>query len=303
MTDLAIRVQGLVKQYGRIRALDGLDLAVPSGVVYGFLGPNGAGKTTTMRILTGLIQPDAGSVELFGRPFSWLDRRQLFEVGALIEAPAFYPYLSGRDNLRVLGGTGPAPEKGRIDAVLDLVGLLDRADDIYETYSLGMRQRLGIGGALLNDPSLLLLDEPANGLDPAGIRAIRELFGLLASQGKTILVSSHILPEVQAMADEVAIIAKGRLVESGALDRLLGETSEIRIRVGPDQVSSATAVLDRAGLETLGMDGRGPGWIAVRADPSRASDVNRTLVTAGVDVAGLESGSDLETLFLSLTEG
>ena len=303
MTDLAIRVQGLVKQYGPIKALDGLDLAVPRGVVYGFLGPNGAGKTTTMRILTGLAQPNGGTVELFGRPFSWLDRRPLFEVGALIEAPAFYPYLSGRDNLRVLGGTGPVPPKGRIDAVLELVGLIDRADDRYETYSLGMRQRLGIGGALLNDPSLLLLDEPANGLDPAGIRAIRELFGVLAGQGKTILVSSHILPEIQLMADEVAIIAKGRLVESGALHQLLGETSEVRIRVTPDQVSSATTVLDRTGLETLGVNGRGPGWITVRADASKAPEINRALVTAGVDVAGLESGSDLETLFLSLTEG
>jgi ABC-2 type transport system ATP-binding protein len=148
----AIRITGLVKTYGQVRALDGLDLEVRQGVVFGFLGPNGAGKTTTMRVLTGLIRTDAGRVELFGRPVKWLDRKPLFSVGALIESPAFYPYLSGRDNLRVLTGVGAPPRAGRVDEVLELVDLVDRAADRYETYSLGMKQRLGIAAAVLNDP-------------------------------------------------------------------------------------------------------------------------------------------------------
>jgi ABC-2 type transport system ATP-binding protein len=297
----AIRASGLSKTYGSIRALDGLDLEVPQGVVYGFLGPNGAGKTTTMRILTGLIRSDAGQVELFGQPLRWLDRKPLHDVGALIESPAFYPYLSGRDNLRVLGGAGARPRFGRVDEVLELVHLTDRAGDRYATYSLGMKQRLGIAAALLNDPLLLLLDEPANGLDPAGIVDTRALLESLAKAGKTVFVSSHILPEIQQMADEVAIIARGRLVRSGPLDRLLGEAVTVRLRVDPDAVPRATEVLGRLTVD-VHTDSRGPGWISAAAAPAQAAELNRALVSAGVDVSGLEAGNDLETLFLSLTE-
>ncbi len=297
----AIRISGLVKTYGSIRALDELDLEVPRGVVYGFLGPNGAGKTTTMRILTGLIRSDAGHVELFGEPVRWLDRRPLFSVGALIESPAFYPYLSGRENLRALAGAGAPPRAGRVDEVLELVRLADRADDRFATYSLGMKQRLGIAAALLNDPPLLLLDEPANGLDPAGIVDIRNLLQELAGAGKTVFVSSHILPEIEQMADEVAIIARGRLVRSGPLERLLGGSGQVRIRVGNDAVPRAAEVLG-AIAPALDGDGQDAGWITVAAAPARAAELNRALVTAGVDVSGLEVGSDLEALFLSLTE-
>ncbi len=299
---MAIRTTGLRKAYGSRYALDGLDLEVPQGVVYGFLGPNGAGKTTTMRILAGLIRSDAGSVELFGRPAGWLDRAPLSKIGALIEAPAFYPYLSGRDNLRALAGVGPAPANGRIDAVLELVALRDRASDRFETYSMGMRQRLGIAGALLNDPPLLLLDEPANGLDPLGIVEMRGLLRRLAGEGKTVFVSSHILAEIQLMVDEVAIIAAGRLVRAGLLDQLLGSSGEVRIRVAPDDVPRATEVLGRV-APGVHPDGLGPGWLTVAAAPDRAAELNATLVAAGVPVSGLESGSDLEGLFLSLTEG
>jgi ABC-2 type transport system ATP-binding protein len=297
----AIRVSGLVKSYGPIRALDGLDLDVPQGVVYGFLGPNGAGKTTTMRVLTGLIKPDAGHVELFGQRLRWLDRAPLFDVGALIESPSFYPYLSARRNLRVVAGTGRSPRAGRIDEVLQLVDLAARADDRFETYSLGMKQRLGIAAALLNDPPLLLLDEPANGLDPAGIVQMRSLLKTLADGGKTVFVSSHILPEIQQMADEVAIIAHGRLVRAGPLDRLLAGTSEVRIHVDDDAVGRASELL--AGLaRDIRVDGRGAGWLTVAGASARAAELNRALVGAGVEVSGLEVGSDLETLFLSLTE-
>jgi ABC-2 type transport system ATP-binding protein len=297
----AIRISGLVKTYGQVRALDGLDLQVRQGVVYGFLGPNGAGKTTTMRILTGLMRADEGRVELFGRPLRWLDRRPMQDVGALIESPAFYPYLSGRDNLRVLSGIGAAPRAGRVDEVLELVHLLDRGRDRYETYSLGMKQRLGIAAALLNDPPLLLLDEPANGLDPAGIVDMRALLQGLAAAGKTVFVSSHILPEIQQIADEVAIILHGRLVRAGPLDHLLGESGEIRIHVDPAAVPRAAEVLHGLASE-VHVDGRGPGWMSVTAGPTRAAELNRTLVQSGVDVVGLEVGSDLESLFLSLTE-
>jgi ABC-2 type transport system ATP-binding protein len=297
----AIRVSGLVKSYGHVRALDGLELEVPAGVVYGFLGPNGAGKTTTMRVLTGLIRADAGRVELLGRPVRWLDRTPLFDVGALIESPAFYPYLSGSDNLLVLAGVGPPPRAGRVEEVLELVSLTERAGDRYETYSLGMKQRLGIAAALLNDPPLLLLDEPANGLDPAGIVDMRALLAGLAATGKTVFVSSHILPEIEQMADEVAIIAHGRLVRAGPLDRLLGESGEVRVHVDPDAVPRAAEVLGHLAAE-VHPNGHGPGWLTISAAPARAPELNRALVGAGVDVSGLEVGSDLESLFLSLTE-
>ena len=307
---LALATRGLAKSYagGRVKALAGLDIEVPAGVVYGFLGPNGAGKTTTIRCLLGLIHPDAGTMELLGRPYTGRDRRRLFDVGALIEAPAFYPYLSGRDNLRVIGATGAAPAKGRIEVVLDLVGLTDRADDSVGTYSLGMRQRLGIAAALLNDPRLLVLDEPANGLDPAGIVAMRETLRYLASSGKTVFISSHILPEVQQLADVVGIINHGRLVRQGDLDALLGESGHVRVRVAPEQEAGARGILERlAGAGTVESDpggaggSGGPGWLSVRVAPNRAVDVNRALAEAGIYASGLEAGNDLETLFLSIT--
>ena len=222
-TGVALATQGLAKRYGPRVALDGLDLRVPEGVVYGFLGPNGAGKTTTMRILTGLIRPDAGQVELLGRPFGRRDRRRLFEVGALIESPSFYPYLSGRENLRALAATGAPMPATRVDELLELVNLRERAGDKVSGYSLGMKQRLGIAAALLSDPRLLLLDEPANGLDPAGIVGMRDTLRALAAAGKTVFVSSHILSEVQQLVDVVGIIARGRLVREGPVEDLLRE--------------------------------------------------------------------------------
>src|SRR5438876_3454517 len=241
---LAVATRGLRKSYGSRLALDGLDLSVPAGVVYGFLGPNGAGKTTTMRLLTGLIHPDAGTIELLGRPFAKGDRQRLFEVGALIEAPSFYPYLSGRANLRSLAASGAPVARGRIEELLELVGLRERANDKVSGYSLGMKQRLGIAGALLTDPRLLLPDEPANGLDPAGIVAMRETLRRLAAAGKTVFVSSHLLAEVQVLADVIGIIAAGRLVREGSLDALLTDQGVVRVRVGREQAEAARAALD-----------------------------------------------------------
>jgi ABC-2 type transport system ATP-binding protein len=290
---LALATRGLRKSYGSRLALDGLDLSVPAGVVYGFLGPNGAGKTTTMRVLTGLIHADGGAVELLGRPFTRRDRHRLFDVGALVESPAFYPYLSGRENLRALAASGAPTPAGRIDEVLEIVGLRDRATDPVSRYSLGMKQRLGIGGALLNDPALLLLDEPSNGLDPAGIVAIRETLRHLASIGKTVFVSSHLLAEVQQMADVVGIIASGRLVREGSMQDLLVSEGVVRVRVEP---------AGRDDPDRVTPSRMEPGWISVQITPDRTSEVNRLLAEAGIFASGLSSGNDLEELFLTLTE-
>jgi ABC-2 type transport system ATP-binding protein len=307
----AVATKGLKKAYGHTVALVGLDLAVPTGVVYGFLGPNGAGKTTTIRCLLGLIHPDAGSMTLLGRPYTARDRHRLFDVGALIESPSFYPYLSGRDNLKVIASTGPEPAKGRVEEVLSVMGLADRAGDSVETYSLGMRQRLGIAAALLHDPKLLILDEPANGLDPAGIHSLRAQLRYLADAGRTILVSSHILPEVQQLADVVGIIDRGHLVHQGSLDELLRASGGVRVRLAPGELERARAALGGlAGPEAV-TDGVGPGgepeegagWLAVKIATDRAAEVNRALAEAGIYASGIETRSDLESIFLSLTTG
>ena len=299
----ALVTSGLAKRYGKVVALDGLDLRVPAGTVYGFLGPNGAGKTTTMRILTGLIRPDAGSVELLGRPFGRGDRRVLFDVGALIEAPSFYPFLSGRENLRALAAAGAPVPNGRVDEVLTLVNLSDRASDRVSGYSMGMRQRLGIAGALLNDPKLLLLDEPANGLDPAGIVGMRDTLRALAAQGRTVLVSSHILSEVEQLVDVVGIVAHGRLVREGPIDALLAVNGEVRIRVAPAEVMTAGPVLERVvGAGSVRLDDTpGGDWLVARCDPARAGDLNRALAEVGVFASRIEAGASLETLFLEVT--
>jgi ABC-2 type transport system ATP-binding protein len=301
---LALATRGLRKSYGSRVALAGLDLSVPAGVVYGFLGPNGAGKTTTMRLLTGLIHPDAGTIELLGRPFGRGDRHRLFEVGALIESPSFYPYLSGRENLRSLAATGAQTSNGRIEELLELVGLRDRARDKVQTYSLGMKQRLGIAAALLSDPRLLLLDEPSNGLDPAGIVAMRETLRQLAATGKTVFVSSHVLGEVQQLADVIGIIASGRLVREGPIEQLLHGEGVVRVRVEGAQIAAARMVLAELVPDgEIGAIAGEDGWLSVRMEPGRAADVNQALARAGIFASGLETGSDLESLFLELTRG
>ena len=304
MTDgLALATRGLQKRYGSRTALAGLDLSVPSGVVYGFLGPNGAGKTTTMRLLTGLIHPDAGSIEVLGQPFGRRDRRHLFDVGALIETPSFYPYLSARENLRSLAAAGAKASEARIEELLEMVGLRDRARDKVQGYSLGMKQRLGIAAALLSDPRLLLLDEPSNGLDPAGIVAMRDTLKRLAATGKTVFVSSHILGEVQQLADVLGIIAAGRLVREGPIEQILEGEGVVRIRVAPAEIVGARQVLDALAPGATAKTGDEEGWLSVPIDPDRAAEVNRALSSAGIYASGIETGNDLESLFLQLTAG
>jgi ABC-2 type transport system ATP-binding protein len=304
LTDgLALATRGLQKRYGSRTALVGLDLSVPTGVVYGFLGPNGAGKTTTMRLLTGLIHPDAGTIEVLGRPFGRGDRHRLFEVGALIESPSFYPYLSARENLRSLAAAGATTARGRIEELLEMVGLRERARDKVQTYSLGMKQRLGIAAALLSDPRLLLLDEPSNGLDPAGIVAMRETLKRLAAAGKTVFVSSHILGEVQQLADVLGIVAAGRLVREGPIEQILAGEGRIRVRVARSEIAAARAVLDGIVPGAASLAEGDEGWLSLPIAPERAADVNRALAGSGIYASGLETGNDLESLFLELTAG
>lgn len=300
----AVATRGLVKRYGSQPALTGLSMSVPRGVVYGFLGPNGSGKTTTLRLLVGLLRPDAGSMTLLGEPYTWVDRQRLFRVGSLIETPAFYPYLSGRDNLVFLTGTGVETPARRVDEVLDYVGMRGRAGDKVKTYSLGMKQRLGIAAALLSDPDLLLLDEPGNGLDPAGIVALRETLRYLTNMGKTVLISSHILPEVEQLADVVGIVAGGQIIREGPLAVMLEDAGHVRVRVAVEDMTAAAAVLRPLAPDRplYGID-NGPqaGWFTVNVVPARAQEVNRALAQAGLYAMALQAGSDLERLFLQVT--
>lgn len=303
--DLAVATRGLTKSYGSRVALTGLDMSVPTGKVYGFLGPNGSGKTTALRLLTGLLRPNAGTISLFGQPYTWHDRTRLFRVGSLIETPSFYPYLSGAENLQVLAASGPPTDLSRIDQVLHYVGMSGRAKSPVQTYSLGMKQRLGIAAAMLSDPDLLLLDEPANGLDPAGMVAMRETLRFFTAElGKTVVISSHLLHEIQMLADVVGIIDHGRLIREGPLGDLLESTGRVRVRVSQDEMTRAADILREMAPDRplYGVDqGDNAGWFTVGMSPARAADVNRALAAAGIYASGLEPGSDLESIFLELT--
>ncbi|WP_213454574.1 ABC transporter ATP-binding protein [Rhizomonospora bruguierae] len=277
---------GLTKRYGEVVAVDGLDLTVRSGEVYGFLGPNGAGKTTTLRMLLGLVRPTAGRVEV-----------AVPRVGALIEGPAFYPYLSGWDNLRVLAryaGVGEA----RITPVLEMVDLAGAARRRYAGYSLGMKQRLGVAAALLKDPELLILDEPTNGLDPAGMADMRTLIRRLGAAGRTVLLSSHLLGEVQQVCDRVGVIAGGRLIAESTVAELRGGAG-LRVVAEPLDRAAARA---RALLGADRVRVRGDA-LDLAAGPAEAAKINAELVGAGVAVRELRPAErELEQIFLELTQ-
>jgi len=304
-----VEVAGLRKAYrGRSRfglpagdrrpALDGLDLLVGSGGVHGFLGPNGSGKTTTLRVLLGLVRADAGSVRLLGREVPGQLAGATGSVGALIEAPQFFPAFSGRRNLSLLAGVAGLPA-GRVDEVLDQVGLSARAGDRVRAYSLGMKQRLGIAAALLKKPQLLVLDEPTNGLDPAGIREVRGLLRELGGSGVTVLLSSHLLSEVQQVCDAVTIVARGRTVRSGSVREVLaGSANAARLRVRVDDAPAAAAALRRAGLAVT----ESAEFLLV-GPVGDAAEVTRLLGQSGLWLRELRpEAADLEDVFLELTE-
>jgi ABC-2 type transport system ATP-binding protein len=295
-----VEVRDLVKRYGEIVAVDGVTLTVEAGDVFGYLGPNGAGKTTSLRMMLGLIRPTSGSVSIFGRdPLLGVDA--LDGVAGFVEEPRFYPYLSGRKNLELLAGLDRmGAGRARIDEVLDVVELRARAKDRVGGYSHGMRQRLGIAAALLRSPRLLLLDEPATGLDPAGMRDMRELVRRLAHEGITVMLSSHLLAEVEELCNRVAIIRRGRIVYEGSLADLKRTASgRWRLRT-TDDARAAAVCAAQPGIEVVAGDG-----LAIAAAGEQAvAELSVALVESGLGIVELHQHvASLEDLFFALTEG
>ena len=294
---LLVETKGLTKRYGsKTTAVDDLDLTVRRGEVYGFLGPNGAGKTTTLRMLLGLIRPTSGRATVLGEQPGHPDG--LDGVGALVESPAFYPYLSGRDNLKVMARYSGV-KKARIREVLEQVELSGRAKDKFRKYSLGMKQRLGVAAALLKDPDLLILDEPTNGLDPKGMADMRRLIKELGRGERTVLLSSHMLGEVEQICDRVGVIQNGKLVTEGTVAELRGDT---KLLVRAEPVEEAAEIASKlAGVEEVAVT---DGMLRLDIDPEKAAEINEKLVSAGLRVSELRlSEQSLEEVFLQLTGG
>jgi ABC-2 type transport system ATP-binding protein len=296
-----VSAEGLVKRYGEIVAVDHVDLTVEAGDVFGYLGPNGAGKTTSLRMMLGLIRPTEGHVRLFGLDPLVVGARALAGVAGFVEGPAFYPYLSGRRNLRLLADYDGGGARERIDEVLDLVELSDRAKDKVGGYSHGMRQRLGIAASLLRAPRLLLLDEPTTGLDPAGMRDMRALVKRLAGEGITVLLSSHLLSEVEELCNRVAIIRSGRIVFAGPLLELMA-TAGTGYSLRTTDLERAHAVcVAQTGIQDVSSD---DGALRFSADEDAVARLSIALGEAGVGIVALvPEAASLEELFLGLTEG
>jgi ABC-2 type transport system ATP-binding protein len=295
-----VEVRGLVKRYGDVVAVDHVDVSVEAGDVYGYLGPNGAGKTTSLRMMLGLIRPTAGSVRLFGRD-PQVSVAALEGVAGFVEEPRFYPYLSGRKNLELLAAFDGGRAASWIDAVLDVVELRDRAGDRVGGYSHGMRQRLGIAAALLREPRLLLLDEPTTGLDPGGMRDMRVLIQRLASEGITVLLSSHQLAEVEEVCNRVAIIRSGRIAFEGSLAEMRGGESSYRLRAG-DPARALAVCEAQPGIDDARLDGAGE--VAFVAGEDAAAELSVALVEAGLAITALVPlQPTLEDLFFRFTEG
>jgi len=290
-----VETHGLTKRYGsRVLAVDSIDMSVRRGEVYGFLGPNGAGKTTTLRMLVGLIRPNAGTATVAGQaPGS---PAGLARIGSLIESPGYYPYLSGRENLRVIADLAGVDSK-RVEEVLDMVELASRAGRKFGTYSTGMKQRLGVAGALLKDPELLILDEPTNGLDPQGMAEMRKLIKDIGQGDRTVLLSSHLLGEVEQICDRVGVISNGKLVTQSTVQELLGEEG-VLVRAQP--IEQAQDVLTRMfGADAIS---RKDGAIHLKTKPENSVEINRQLVGAGIGVSELRPFErSLEEVFFQLT--
>jgi ABC-2 type transport system ATP-binding protein len=295
-----IEARGLVKRYGRITAVDDVDLTVSPGDVYGYLGPNGAGKTTSLRMLLGLIRPDAGSAKLFGRDPLVEGARALDGVAGFVEAPRFYPYMSGRRNLEMAAALDGDGAEDRIDEALDTVDLTDRADDKVGGYSHGMRQRLGIAGALLRDPRLMLLDEPTTGLDPGGMRDMRALIRRLADQGMTVLLSSHLMGEVEELCDRVAIVGSGKVLYEGSLPELLATTAGRYEMRTTDDVYAAELASRRPDIGDVEL---GDAGLTFAATEDVVAELTIALGLAGVGIHALQARTaTLEELFFRMTE-
>ena len=303
-SDLAIETRGLAKSFGGVRAVDGIDLAVPAGSTYGFLGPNGSGKTTSIRVMLGLLNADAGSCALLGQSMPGHAMSTLPNVGALVEGPAFYPWLSGHDNLARMDAMGPGrrtsgpTRKMRIEDALATVGLTAAANKKYRAYSLGMRQRLGLAWALLRPRQLLILDEPTNGMDPQGTREIRHLLRQLGEQGTTVFLSSHLLSEVEQVCSHVGVMHRGKLLMQGPLGQLRAGAVP-KLRVETDDPVRASDVLAGMGMSGITREGQ---QLVGNLDRLRAEDCCRRLVEAGLGVRLLvPEQASLEDAFVALT--
>lgn len=296
-TGFAIQTRGLTKKFGNVLAVDDVTFAVRRGGVTGFVGPNGAGKTTLIRMLLGLIQPTSGAAVVLGKSIS-TPRRYLAHVGALIESPAFYPMISARRNLLILALAG-GHDLARIPHVLETVGLTKRAGDPFKSFSLGMKQRLGIAAALLPDPELLVLDEPTNGLDPAGIQEIRGLLRQLGDRGKTVFVSSHLMSEMQKICDDLVVIRRGRILFQGPVqDLIAGSTGIVVAARDPSRHAGLITLVHAAGYGARVQDGQ----VFVEAPPEWAGELNALAIDAGIVLRELHAqGGDLEDIVLGLT--
>ncbi|MBL4850573.1 MAG: ABC transporter ATP-binding protein [Planctomycetes bacterium] len=304
MSELVLEARGLVKVYRGHRALDGLDLEVPQGAVLGLLGPNGAGKSTTLRVVLGLVRPSRGEVKIFGRPLAKERLSLLRRVGSLVEGAAFYGQLSALDNLRWLGELAGGASRERIASCLDEVGLSARGGVPVKTYSTGMRQRLGLAAAILHDPELVVLDEPLSGLDPPAVLLVRGLIRRLAAEGKTVLISSHALHEVEQVCDRVTIIRSGRVLASGTVSELL-EPQAVRLELSVDDLDAATTLLKAdpvvESLEQIEGEDGSPRLMLQLTQKGEAARLNRALVEAGLAVNALvPRRPSLEELFHSL---
>jgi len=300
----AVETQGLTKRFGANVAVDGVELHVPRGSAFGYLGPNGAGKTTLIRTLLGLTRADGGTMSLLGFPVPAERKRALARVGAIVDEPRFHSHLTGRDNLRLLAAARGGDASQRIDPSLERVGLTQRAGDKVASYSMGMRQRLGVASCLLADPELLVLDEPMNGLDPAGMHEMRAMIASLADEGRTVVLSSHLLDEVERTCDAVAIVDRGRIVRQGPIDELIRGAGGMVVQIDCAEPDRAARLIDQAGIvagTALAADG-----LTVTLPPAASrelvADINRRLVGAGIPVYGLrEVQTSLEDWFLSVT--
>ncbi|MDW7674165.1 MAG: ABC transporter ATP-binding protein [Bacillota bacterium] len=299
---VVLEVKNLTKAFGGKRAVDDISFAVEAGDIYGFLGPNGAGKTTTIRLILGLIHKDFGSVRLNGYNLEKDYINAIANVGAVVETPKFYSYLSGHTNLTLIANMHPKVTKNRIDEVLEMVGLTSRAKDKVQTYSLGMRQRLGIARALLNEPKIVILDEPTNGLDPQGIREVRAMISQLAiEQDITFFISTHLLSEIEQVCNKVAILREGKLISFGLVRELLAKDSET-ILLNADNISLVSKVLKKADyVKDFSINASD---IKVELEKGFSGEMNRLLVNEGIMVNYLTPvRQSLEQYFLELTEG
>jgi len=300
----AVEASGLTKRFGANTAVDGVELRVPRGSAFGCLGPNGAGKTTLIRTLLGLTRADGGTMSLLGFPVPAERKRALARVGAIVDEPRFHPHLTGRDNLRLLAAARGGDASQRIDSSLARVGLTRRAGDKVATYSMGMRQRLGVASCLLGDPELLILDEPMNGLDPAGMHEMRAMIATLAGEGRTVVLSSHLLDEVERSCDAVAIVDRGRIVRQGPIEELTRGAGTWSVQVDCADPARAARLIDEAGIAAGTSLADAGLTVTLPAGASRelVADVNRRLVAAGISVYGLrEVRASLEDWFLSVT--